>query len=163
MTREQFWAIIESARETDPDEPEEGLRQVLGRLPLADVASFQKHFDDAFEAAYRWDLWGAAYLIGGGCSDDGFADFRYGLISHGRRVYEAAMNNPDSLADLDDQVDNEGYGSVAIKVYEEKGGGDMPRVIAEVADPKGEQWDFDDEEENRKRLPRVCEEYGSGA
>ena len=32
---------------------------------------------------YRWDMWAAAYLIGGGCSDDGFIDFRAGLIAQG--------------------------------------------------------------------------------
>lgn len=34
-------------------------------------------------ALYRRDLWAAAYIIGGGCSDDSFIDFRAGLIAQG--------------------------------------------------------------------------------
>ena len=36
--------------------------------------------------SYRWDLWGAAYLANGGCSDDGFDYFRGWLIGQGRKV-----------------------------------------------------------------------------
>ncbi|MEZ4456519.1 MAG: DUF4240 domain-containing protein [Gemmatimonadales bacterium] len=162
MTRDQFWTVIDSARRLDPDEPAEGLRKVLGRLKLAEIAGFQAHFDELFDAACRWDLWGAAYLMGGGCSDDGFIDFRYGLISHGRRVYEAALADPDSLAGLDDHVEDEAYGSIAAEVHEDKGGGALPPATGAVTEPAGEQWDFDDPDENRKRLPRLSEEYGAG-
>ncbi|MFD6293827.1 DUF4240 domain-containing protein [Streptomyces sp. NPDC060235] len=41
----------------------------------------------------------AAYLIGGGCSNDSFMDFRAGLIALGRDWYEKATADPDSLAD----------------------------------------------------------------
>jgi len=71
--------------------------------------------------AYRWDLWGAAYIIGGGCSDDGFIDFQYGLIAKGREIYESALANPDSLADLaiPGEIPNELFGYVADNVYED--------------------------------------------
>src|SRR5215472_15971622 len=42
---------------------------------------------------------GAAFLIAGGCSDDGFIDFRAGLIAQGRDWYHEAAASPDSLAD----------------------------------------------------------------
>jgi hypothetical protein len=42
------------------------------------------------------------YLIGGGCSDDGFIDFRAGLIAQGRDWYERAAASPDDLADHPD-------------------------------------------------------------
>lgn len=48
---------------------------------------------------YRWELWAAAYLIGGGRSDDSFIDFRAGLIAQGRDWYDKAAASPDSLAD----------------------------------------------------------------
>ena len=51
------------------------------------------------DALYRNDLWAAAYLIGGGFSDDGFIDFRAGLIAQGRDWYNKAAAAPDSLAD----------------------------------------------------------------
>jgi hypothetical protein len=49
--------------------------------------------------SYRWDLWGAAYLINGGCSDDGFDYFRGWLLSQGRAIWQATLADPDSLAD----------------------------------------------------------------
>jgi hypothetical protein len=162
MTRDQFWSHIESARRLNAGTPEEGLREILSSLPASEVASFQQHFDELFDGAYRWDLWGAAYLIGGGCSDDGFTDFRYGLISEGRRIYEAALKNPDSLVEVDDEISNEAFGYVAMEVYEEKGGREMERR-GMGTDPIGEEWDFDDAQENRRRLPKLFAKFGDWA
>ncbi|MFH9352577.1 DUF4240 domain-containing protein [Kitasatospora sp. NPDC017646] len=47
----------------------------------------------------RWDVWAAAHLIGGGCSDDSFVGFRAGLIAFGRDWYERAADAPESLAE----------------------------------------------------------------
>jgi Protein of unknown function (DUF4240) len=62
---------------------------------------FEVQHRQAFADSYDWGLWGAAYVIDGGCSDDGFDYFRAYLISRGRAVFEAAMADPDSLADAD--------------------------------------------------------------
>lgn len=155
MTRDEFWKLIETARAKDADEPEEGLRAALEPLTAAEVTSFQQHFDELFGSAYRWNLWGAAYQIEGGCSDDGFTDFRYGLISLGRRVFEAALKNPDSLADVDDDITNEAFGYVAGQVHEGKTKDELERTLAQPTEPVGEQWDFDDDAENARRLPRL--------
>ena len=45
------------------------------------------------------DVWAAAYLIGGGCSDDSFIDFRARLISQGRGWYQKAADSPGNLAE----------------------------------------------------------------
>ena len=50
--------------------------------------------------SYRTPLWAAAYVINGGCSDDGFDYFRGWLIVQGRQVFERAVADPDALADL---------------------------------------------------------------
>jgi Protein of unknown function (DUF4240) len=162
MTREDFWALIDSARSKRSGEPEEKLERVLESLTAEQLASFQQHFDELFDAAYQWKLWGAAYLIEGGCSDDGFTDFRYGLISQGRRVYEAALENPDTLVDIDEDISNESFGYVASRLYEEKGGKSLDRRSLAPSEPTGEEWDFDDEEENAQRLPRLQAKFGDG-
>lgn len=41
---------------------------------------------------------GAAYLINGGRSDDGFDHFRGWLLTQGRATWQAALAEPDSLA-----------------------------------------------------------------
>lgn len=51
------------------------------------------------DLAYSWDLWGAAYVIHGGCGDDTFVDFRASLISRGRSVFVKATSSPEALAD----------------------------------------------------------------
>ena len=48
--------------------------------------AFQRAFERQQARAYSWDLWGAA--------------FQRWLISKGRVVFEAALADPDSLADL---------------------------------------------------------------
>jgi hypothetical protein len=48
---------------------------------------------------------GAAYIIDGGCSDDGFEYFRCWLISRGKETFIKLKANPDSLITL--VVENE--------------------------------------------------------
>lgn len=59
---------------------------------------------------YDWDLWGAAYLINGGASDDGFDYFRGWLLSQGSERWakvtldlESAFDDiqPGALSDHD--------------------------------------------------------------
>jgi hypothetical protein len=45
-------------------------------------------------------LWAAAYVINGGCSNDGFEYFRGWLIVQGREVFEHVVADPGTLADL---------------------------------------------------------------
>jgi hypothetical protein len=158
MNIDEFWAIIEKGK--DSEEPEEIIPEQLKKLSPEEIISFQDHFDRLHEQAYQWGLWGAAYMIGGGCSDDGFVDFRYGLISKGRDIYEKALENPDSLAKLalDTDIENELFGYVAQEAYEDITGKEMPMSeCSESSEPVGEYWDFDDEEENKKRMPELTD------
>ncbi|MGA5421130.1 DUF4240 domain-containing protein [Streptomyces lavendulocolor] len=43
-------------------------------------------------------MWAAAYLIGGGCSDDSLMGFRAGVIGLGRVWFEWVAADPDGLA-----------------------------------------------------------------
>jgi len=101
MDIDAFWDIIEAARaHIGPGRPfDEVLTSRLASLTRQDILAYQERFDQVHAAVYRWDLWAAAYLIGGGCSDDSFIDFRAGLIAQGRQWYQKAVASPDSLAD----------------------------------------------------------------
>jgi hypothetical protein len=156
MNIEEFWKIIEKGKNSE--EPEEIISEELKKLPANEIISYQEHFDTFFVQAYQWQLWGAAYIIGGGCSDDGFTDFRYGLISKGKDIFENALKDPESLASLGDEIeiDNEMFGYVAQEIYEEMNGSDLPRSEIDFSrEPVGEEWDFDDEQENIKHLPKL--------
>ncbi|MEU2112293.1 DUF4240 domain-containing protein [Streptomyces sp. NPDC019507] len=61
--------------------------------------AFQERVEALDGAVCRWDGWAAGYLLGVGCSDDSFMDFRAGLIALGRAWYERAISSSDSLAD----------------------------------------------------------------
>jgi len=136
------------------------LRDELMKLPSGEVLDFDHHFDNLLDSAYRWDLWGASWVFMDGCGgDDGFWDFRSALISQGREVFENALIDPDSLADIPEQeVDNmfaEGFQYVSAQIYEKKAGGYPERVRPHPKQPFGEQFDGEDEEELQRRYPRT--------
>ena len=154
LSEDDFWAIVEEAKQaTSEREGRPGaLKESLRRMSTEKVAAFQMTFDHFVAKAYRWDLWGAAYVARGGCSDDSFIDFRYFLISEGRAIFETVLSSPDSLADLevDDSEDLflEEYGYAAGAIYEEKAGEDMPGGgAAEPNEPIGVEWDEDSVDE----------------
>lgn len=161
MAPQEFWNLLEGL---DPEDAADELAARLRQLPPSTVAQFNVHFDRAHQQAYRWLLWGAAYLVDGGCSDDGFIDFRNGLILRGHAFYERVLQDPDSLADLladDDYLPNEDVGYVAGRVYEEKAGERIPEPApAPYGDPAGEAWGFDDPDLCAQRLPRLWARYG---
>src|ERR1700683_5267196 len=95
-----FWEIIATARErTRPGIPfSQALTGCLADLPPPDIQRYQQRFDLMRTALYRRDVWAAAYLIEGGCSDDAFTDFRAGIIGQGQHWYDAVTESPDNLA-----------------------------------------------------------------
>lgn len=163
MTQDQFWNLIEKVhREAkgDMDAKCKLLAKELRKFPPAEVKSFSEHFDECEDKAYSWELWAAAYIIGGGCSDDAFSDFRATLISMGRTAFENAVASPESLADLDLDEESafyEGYQYVVNDVYEELTG-DLPRRARPTPDtPSGTQWDEDTVAE---LCPKLAEKHG---
>ncbi|NNG00144.1 MAG: DUF4240 domain-containing protein [Desulfobacteraceae bacterium] len=92
----------------------------------------------------------------GGCSDDSFSDFRATLISHGRKIYETALVNPESLANLDfrdeEDICYEGYQYVKNDVAEEKLGEIPKREKPFPDEPSGKEWDEDTVNELYPRL-----------
>jgi len=161
MTIDAFWELV-------ADLPSEGaeveLKQRLKLLPPEELITFDRLFTEQFFRAYDWQLWNAAYIIGGGCSDDSFMDFRYGLISRGRSVFESALDNPDTLADVvekGEDLRNEAFASVSQHVYEERTGNEMPkRGFSHPRKPTGEDWDPDNKELCASRLPKLWRKFG---
>ncbi len=100
MEWKPFWKIIEDAYRPDPVDHFEALKERLEALKWFEVVEFQARFDEAIAAANMLNLWGAAHLINGSCSDDGFRDFRVWLVGRGRHAYESALKNADTLADI---------------------------------------------------------------
>lgn len=107
------------------------MERLLDADPEA-VLDFARHFEARYNRAYTWELWGAAWVLLDGASDDAFDYFRCWLIGQGREVFEGALHEPDDLADLlgpfDDEIDGDGeeLGYAADEAYEQLTGADTP-------------------------------------
>ena len=172
MTHDEFWEMILKSRcdfdknrhDGNMDIQANRLRQLLAEMPSSDVEAFSGIFRQLFQNAYRWDLWGAAYIIEGGCSDGGFVDFRYWLISMGREIYEAAIVDVESLVEIAyepgiEMCGFEGFGDIADCVLREKGVQESTEQseFAYSREPLGKQWEYDD---LPKLFPKLWSKFG---
>src|SRR5262245_46310473 len=173
MDDKRFWDVIAFACKHDVEdfygEWSGPLVEALATLPPEDVVCFDRWFDDRTDALYTRNHWGAAYLINGGASDDGFYYWRCWLVGMGKTIYEAALKDPDSLADVvdpaRDDYEAEIYG-VARGAWERLGlaEADFDRADRALGKRKnvklaGRDWDFDDDAQVRKRFPRLADLY----
>jgi hypothetical protein len=177
----EFWGLIERAVRDHPDVDarSDWLQAQLSACATDDILDFEAHLDDASDRAMTWLMWGAAYRILGGCSDDGFCDFRTWLMSLGRQTFERVVDDPDALAELP-QVSRlagreradwtpaewpgwEGLNYVASEAFEgvRGEGANIYRAVEEhrarprPATLQDEDWHFDDPAETARRLPRL--------
>jgi hypothetical protein len=171
MTEERFWELI--ALHVDVDEEFKvdvfRLQAALTALPAEEIVSFEEVLQRFYWSSYSSSLWGAAYLINGGCSDDGFDYFRGWLIAQGRDVFEAALKDPETLADhSSEDVECGSMLYVAPRAYEAATGHEIPYRASGSADvseggdtEEEDDWDFDDEDEMKRRYPRLFVRYGA--
>ncbi len=183
MDRDGFWGLVDAAREqvddtvVDPDGVADALIKELGGLVAEEIVGFGVQFELLLSQAYRWDLWGASYLLNGGMGDDSFDHFRGWLVVQGREVWEAALADPDSLADVVDEdlqdttelFDGEAVLAVGAEAYSAVAGSEKAfwaAVDAGTPDspdvPAGEEFDFDDKGELESRFPRLAALYLEG-
>jgi hypothetical protein len=176
MNEDQFWAIVQKAVDEAGDDEDEYLEVVmheLSKLSLKEMVGFRLRTDKLLYDSYTSEMWCAGYLMNGGCSDDGFEYFRLWVISRGRKVYEAALVNPDNLIDYiaeDAEVDFfefELFWYAAIDAFEEATEADLYDYIdddnfttREGNYPNFEfNWDEEDPESMKKLCPRLFERF----
>jgi hypothetical protein len=175
MDRAQFWALIEAAKIATGGDCRALTVQLVAALrerSVDDVLAWDRLHDELVVESYRRDLWGAAYLINGGCSDDGFDYFRGWLLGQGRAIWKAAVADPESLADHSEVrvqrpyqepfvcLECEDILGVAYQAYDALTGQEFtveaPGRYPWSAFPDlGADWDFDDAAEMRVRYPRL--------
>lgn len=164
MTEDDFWDLIETARSRGgaPDEIAVEVSEELAKRSADDIRAFDAHRVRLMESSYSWNLWGAAYLINGGCSDDCFEYFRSWLISQGRQVFEGAVANPDTLAahvSAGEEPECEDFLYAASKAHETATG--TPLEGGSFRYPElGQSWDFDDSSEMSRRYPELWKKFG---
>ncbi|MFD6230165.1 DUF4240 domain-containing protein [Streptomyces sp. NPDC060232] len=174
MDKQMFWQLIETARTETAADAGAGVDAVARRAgellaarPQAEIAAAQQVLWDLLAESYRSPLWAAAYMINGGCSDDGFDYFRGWLLTQGRAVFDAALADPDSLADHPAVREAAAEGlelwdeealSIAWSAYESATGRELPADSFTISyPPLDPSWDFDfdDTAELATRLPRL--------
>jgi hypothetical protein len=168
MRTDDFWAVIDRATADRPGSPGEVAKRATADLASRDpeeIVAWGRHLDKVMVASGKEDLWAAAYLINGGCSDEGFDHFRGWLIAHGRDVLARAVRDPDSLADLPTVqaaadtgavFEAEEVLSIAQEAYQQATGDQLPASEGGATRPEAaDLWDFDNEDEMRRRLPRL--------
>ncbi|WDE96840.1 DUF4240 domain-containing protein [Lentisphaera profundi] len=150
MKLNEFWQIIDNAHNESNGSMDKKcriLKNKLSTLSHEQLIAFSSHFDTMNHNSYTWPLWGAAYLLNGGCSDDSFTDFRTTLISMGKNTYSRALHDPNTLSEVKfDQNDPcyEGYEYAVNDVLQEQLG-DIPKSTSPFPiEPKGEEWDEDE-------------------
>jgi hypothetical protein len=167
MDRSRVWAFIDDTRTVSDDCPARHAKSLSARLERLDpdeIVEFAEHWRELDVAAYRWELWAAAYLLNGGCDDVCFEHFRSYVIGLGEEVYTRALDDPDSLVFLacgparQFAHDAAALGAAAEEAYERATGCELPEVGPELPEePAGEEWD---EERPELVTPRIAAAVG---
>jgi hypothetical protein len=161
-----FWQLIaetRSAAGNDTGRQSELLKERLTRLSPQAIIEFARIRHRLDQGAYTWNLWGAAYVIEDGCSDDCFRDFRGYLISLGRGPYENALRNPDSVASVAQNAETgdwENADNVAPDAYSSVTGGDFPLDSSDLSGrPRGTPFNRNDAAGLARRYPRLAARF----
>ncbi len=176
VNTEQFWALIDEARgqASAPEDSYDVAEQactLLAARPREEIVAAQQIVWDLLADSYRGPLWAAAYLANGGCSDDGFEYFRGWLVLQGREVFERIVAAPDELAELPavraaaadgEELECEATLGIASSAHIDATGEELPADSFTIRyPPLDPEWEFDyeDAEEMRRRLPRLAAAY----
>ncbi|WP_298042426.1 DUF4240 domain-containing protein [uncultured Citricoccus sp.] len=169
MGDDRFWQLIDQSGPSagaSVEDQTENLTTILAGLPAQEIAAFDVAFAAHQQELYSWDLWGAAYLLMGGCSDDCFTDFRSWVIAQGQDYFEAVPADPQAVAD--GRLENTGQvgeaellSYAAMDAYVEATGReiftDYPSHpgLETATEPAGQEWDEDDQDALRARYPKL--------
>jgi hypothetical protein len=169
----RFWQLVDATTPFEADSRRQlaALHEALVGLSPDELEQYEAAFDHEMKRSYSWDLWGAAYVVHGGASDDGFEYFRCWLISKGRRVFEKVLADPDSLADvlgpnIHGVLEFESFAYVARKTWGEKTGkpsNQMPNaawMMYPGKQPSGVPFE-EDPVSLAKRYPKLWKRFGS--
>ncbi|WP_067141248.1 DUF4240 domain-containing protein [Oceanivirga salmonicida] len=170
LNEDTFWNIIELSLENTEniDEQKEFLISELGKMSIQETLGFKLRLNDLTNNIHTSQMWCAAYLMNGGCSDDGFDYFKNWVVSKGKDTYYRAKENPDSLSECFNQ-ENEGefefesLDYVAVEVFEKKTGKSIYDYMPKASFNRNEfefNWNEDDTESMKAICPKIFEKVG---
>lgn len=99
LEEDVFWKIVQESLEQtkNQDEQLQFLIERLEKLTEAEIIGFELRTEDLLYNIYNSNMWCAGCIMNGKDSYDSFECFRSWVISRGKKAYDDAKNNPDSL------------------------------------------------------------------
>lgn len=169
LDEDLYWTIIDSSLKVtnNQEDQEHYLIKEIEKLTPKEIIGFRLRTDKLLYDTYNSDMWCAAYIMNGGCSDDVFEYFRNWVISRGKETYYKAKENPDYLVNelIDDAefYDFESFWFVALEAFEHKTGQNLYDYIDEENFRTREgnypeikiTWDEDNPESIKKICPQL--------
>jgi hypothetical protein len=180
LNKKEFWDLINQSK-SHSEEQAEWLVTTLSQKSLEDILDFEFFFQNYMNESYQSSLWGAAYLIMGGCSDDAFDYFRGWLISQGKEAYDQTIANHEYLAEYisEDKLGSEGFPeneemlSVSFDAYclKQNGNTEWDEKLYDEMQNKLEssrriqptseiEFDWEDEEDLAEMFPVLWKKFG---
>ena len=167
MDEAAFWQLMTETRTASANDTamqSELLEERLTQLSPQAIIEFAQIRDRLDERAYTNDLWGAAYVIEDGCSDDCFRAFRGYVISLGPGAYESALRDPDSLAAVVQDAETGNWKNaydVAPDAYSRVTGADFPLDDSDPSGlPSGTPFEQEDPTALARRYPQLAARFG---
>ena len=164
MNEDEFWKLIDKSRAGANNNYQAqitSLKTILLTLEPSDIEKFDNTFTALLAASYNYKLWGASYVINGGCSDDCFDYFRQYLIGHGKEKFYNTIKDPESCVSWikSEEEDNwEGLQYSAMEAYKQKTGKEIPKTYQPKFELKGKPFD---EETVMKQYPKLAKKFMS--
>lgn len=176
MEEDDYWKIVEKTYKQGKGDERQQAGEIVRKLRYMtppEIMAFQKRTFSLANFAHTSNLWAAAYVINGGCSDDAFTDFKHWVISLGKSGFYDSIKTPDCLVKyLSKKASYVNYGNIAcssiefaaIMAYEYRTGLSIYKVLdySNVPDLNGDfelDWDENNIESKREIFPKLFKKY----
>ncbi len=166
LDEDKFWEIISKSLKStkSQDAQERFLISEIEKLTQKEMIGFRLRTDYLLYHTYNSEMWCAAYIMNGGCSDDSFEYFRCWVISRGKDTYYNAKANPDFLisevVEGAEFYDFESFWYVALEAFKHKTGKDLYDYIDnenfKTKEGSYPQFEFTWQEEKPESMKKIC-------
>lgn len=166
LDEDLFWSIIDQSLKNtnNQDQQEQFLIREISKLTPKQMVGFRLRTDKLLYDTYNSEMWCAAYIMNGGCSDDAFEYFRNWLISRGKETFYSAKQNPDNLIDVvnpdEEYYEFEGFWYVALEAFQRTTKTELYDYIDEENFQTKEghypQFEFNWEEDDPESMKLIC-------
>ncbi len=169
---QMVWRILNHAAAKCRGDEELAVELVQSSLELLskdDLALYAQTFERLRDRLIGGKLLGVLFLANGSMDDEDLLDFAAWVMMQGEEVYEAAVENPDSLASIlhdgrDDYGEHSGdmLARLPYTLYQEMTGEDLPVTTALFvsADAFDAEFDYSNEFIMEQNFPKLWDKLG---